>query len=102
MKYKTYLKKMKRSGEWGDHVTLQAAADQFGAKICLLTSFKDSCLIKIFPKDQNPSRGSDYWRRLLLTYTTGYIAPLLLLFICLGALRIKVEAHHWIGRCVVT
>ncbi|KAK9156305.1 hypothetical protein Sjap_003785 [Stephania japonica] len=56
MKYKTYLKKMKRSGEWGDHVTLQAAADRFGAKICLLTSFRDSCLIEIFPKDQNPSR----------------------------------------------
>ncbi|KAM0842080.1 hypothetical protein ACQ4PT_058589 [Festuca glaucescens] len=26
--YKVYLKKMKRSGEWGDHVTLQAAADR--------------------------------------------------------------------------
>ncbi|KAJ0089246.1 hypothetical protein Patl1_33279 [Pistacia atlantica] len=28
MKYKSYLKKMKKSGEWGDHVTLQAAADR--------------------------------------------------------------------------
>ncbi|TVU32741.1 hypothetical protein EJB05_24497, partial [Eragrostis curvula] len=28
MEYKVYLKKMKRSGEWGDHVTLQAAADR--------------------------------------------------------------------------
>ncbi|PPS12379.1 hypothetical protein GOBAR_AA08269 [Gossypium barbadense] len=28
MKYKGYLKKMKKSGEWGDHVTLQAAADR--------------------------------------------------------------------------
>ncbi|KAG2394327.1 uncharacterized protein HKW66_Vig0182960 [Vigna angularis] len=27
MQYKSYLKKMKKSGEWGDHVTLQAAAD---------------------------------------------------------------------------
>ncbi|KAL5664553.1 hypothetical protein ACJX0J_024661, partial [Zea mays] len=35
MEYKVYLKKMKRSGEWGDHVTLQAAADRFAAKICL-------------------------------------------------------------------
>ncbi|KAK6238538.1 hypothetical protein QUC31_004007 [Theobroma cacao] len=31
MKYKGYLKKMKKSGEWGDHVTLQAAADRFSA-----------------------------------------------------------------------
>ncbi|CAK9168332.1 unnamed protein product [Ilex paraguariensis] len=28
MKYKSYLKKMKKLGEWGDHVTLQAAADR--------------------------------------------------------------------------
>ncbi|EXC35001.1 hypothetical protein L484_017702 [Morus notabilis] len=28
MKYRSYLKKMKKSGEWGDHVTLQAAADR--------------------------------------------------------------------------
>uniref|UniRef100_A0A0E0DDK2 OTU domain-containing protein n=1 Tax=Oryza meridionalis TaxID=40149 RepID=A0A0E0DDK2_9ORYZ len=28
MKYKHYCKKMKKSGEWGDHVTLQAAADK--------------------------------------------------------------------------
>ncbi|XP_043690352.1 OVARIAN TUMOR DOMAIN-containing deubiquitinating enzyme 11 isoform X2 [Telopea speciosissima] len=57
MKYKQYLKKMKRSGEWGDHVTLQAAADRFEAKICLLTSFRDSCFIEIVPKDKAPTRG---------------------------------------------
>ncbi|WOL16493.1 OTU domain-containing protein [Canna indica] len=28
MDYKKYLKIMKRSGEWGDHLTLQAAADR--------------------------------------------------------------------------
>ncbi|KAL0905428.1 hypothetical protein M5K25_023848 [Dendrobium thyrsiflorum] len=28
MKYKKYRKKMAKSGEWGDHVTLQAAADK--------------------------------------------------------------------------
>ncbi|KAK1303663.1 hypothetical protein QJS10_CPB11g01464 [Acorus calamus] len=56
MDYNTYLKNMKRSGEWGDHVTLQAAADRYGAKICLLTSFKDTCFIEIIPKDNNPSK----------------------------------------------
>ncbi|KQJ93525.1 OTU domain-containing protein DDB_G0284757 isoform X2 [Brachypodium distachyon] len=54
--YKVYLKKMKRSGEWGDHVTLQAAADRFAAKICLLTSFRDTCLIEIVPRDVAPTR----------------------------------------------
>uniref|UniRef100_A0A0E0Q1F7 ubiquitinyl hydrolase 1 n=4 Tax=Oryza TaxID=4527 RepID=A0A0E0Q1F7_ORYRU len=56
MEYKVYLKKMKRSGEWGDHLTLQAAADRFGAKICLLTSFRDTCLIEIVPRDVTPTR----------------------------------------------
>ncbi|KAJ6792763.1 OTU domain-containing protein [Iris pallida] len=56
MSYKTYLKSMKRSGEWGDHLTLQAAADRFGAKICLLTSFRDTSLIEIVPRDNTPSR----------------------------------------------
>lgn len=56
MKYRTYLKNMKRSGEWGDHLTLQAAADRYGAKICLLTSFRDTTLIEIMPKNANPSR----------------------------------------------
>jgi len=56
MEYKVYLKKMKRSGEWGDHVTLQAAADRFSAKICLLTSFRDTCLVEIIPRDATPIR----------------------------------------------
>ncbi|XP_008231213.1 PREDICTED: OTU domain-containing protein DDB_G0284757 [Prunus mume] len=56
MKYKRYYKKMAKSGEWGDHVTLQAAADKFEAKICLLTSFRDTCFIEIMPQYQPPKR----------------------------------------------
>ncbi|KAH9673718.1 OVARIAN TUMOR DOMAIN-containing deubiquitinating enzyme 11 [Citrus sinensis] len=56
MNYKGYLRKMKKSGEWGDHVTLQAAADRFQAKICLVTSFRDTCYVEIIPKDKNPTR----------------------------------------------
>ncbi|CAA2994683.1 Hypothetical predicted protein [Olea europaea subsp. europaea] len=55
MKYKHYYKKMAKSGEWGDHVTLQAAADKFAAKICLLTSFRDTCFIEIVPRYQTPT-----------------------------------------------
>ncbi|XP_042499470.1 OVARIAN TUMOR DOMAIN-containing deubiquitinating enzyme 12 [Macadamia integrifolia] len=57
MKYKCYYKKMAKSGEWGDHLTLQAAADKFAAKICLLTSFRDTCFIEIMPQYQAPQRG---------------------------------------------
>ncbi|KAE8690116.1 OTU domain-containing protein [Hibiscus syriacus] len=72
MKYKSYLKMMKKldiesclwmniSGEWGDHITLQAAADRFGAKICLVTSFRDACYIEIMPKQASPTRGRWYF-----------------------------------------
>ncbi|KAF7848736.1 hypothetical protein BT93_L1611 [Corymbia citriodora subsp. variegata] len=44
-----YLKGMSKCGEWGDHVTLQAAADSYGVKIFVLTSFKETCYIEILP-----------------------------------------------------
>ncbi|CAA7396024.1 unnamed protein product [Spirodela intermedia] len=56
MNYKKYCKKMTKSGEWGDHITLQAAADKFGAKIYLVTSFKDTCFLEIIPQYEAPQR----------------------------------------------
>lgn len=56
MEYSEYLKKMSNNGEWGDHVTLQAAADYYGLKIFVITSFKDTCYIEILPKIQKSSR----------------------------------------------
>jgi hypothetical protein len=52
MDFSDYLRKMSRSGEWGDHVTLQAAADAYRVKIVVLTSFKDTCYIEILPTSQ--------------------------------------------------
>ncbi|TYI87374.1 hypothetical protein E1A91_D04G130700v1 [Gossypium mustelinum] len=57
MDYADYLKKMSKSGEWGDHVTLQAAADTYGVRIFVLTSFKDTCYIEIIPNFQKPKGG---------------------------------------------
>lgn len=75
MKYKDYVKKMKRKGEWGDHVTLQAAADCFGMKICLVTSFKDTRYIEISPK--TPITKNDiflsFWSE--VHYNSLYQAP---------------------------
>lgn len=56
MAYDDYLKKMSRSGEWGDHVTLQAAADSYGVKIIIFTSYKDSSNIEILPKAPKSNR----------------------------------------------
>ncbi|KAL8193170.1 hypothetical protein R6Q57_027074 [Mikania cordata] len=56
MPYDDYLKKISMNSEWGDHVTLQAAADAFGVKIFVLTSFKDTCYIEILPCVQKSKR----------------------------------------------
>ncbi|KAG8390608.1 hypothetical protein BUALT_Bualt01G0101200 [Buddleja alternifolia] len=56
MAYGDYLKKMSKNGEWGDHITLQAAADWFGIKVFVITSFKDTCYIEILPQTQKSNR----------------------------------------------
>uniref|UniRef100_A0A7N1A2Z1 ubiquitinyl hydrolase 1 n=1 Tax=Kalanchoe fedtschenkoi TaxID=63787 RepID=A0A7N1A2Z1_KALFE len=56
MDYSDYLKKTRESGAWGDHVTLQAAADSYGVKIIVVTSFKDTYYIEILPKVQKSKR----------------------------------------------
>lgn len=56
MTYDEYLKKMSRSGEWGDNITLQAAADRYGVKIFVITSFKDTCYIEILPRTPKSNR----------------------------------------------
>lgn len=38
---------MSSVGEWGDHLTLQAAADAFNVRICVVSSFLENCIISI-------------------------------------------------------
>jgi hypothetical protein len=38
---------MSKLGTWGDHVTLQAAADVYHVGICIVTSFLENCVITI-------------------------------------------------------
>jgi hypothetical protein len=38
---------MSSAGEWGDHLTLQAAADAFNVRICVVSSFLENCIISI-------------------------------------------------------
>lgn len=56
MEYSDYIEKVSQDGEWGDHVTLQAAADTYGVKIFVITSFKDTCYIEILPNTQKSNR----------------------------------------------
>ncbi|KAK2974737.1 hypothetical protein RJ640_007164 [Escallonia rubra] len=61
-----------RNGEWGDHVTLQAAADSYGVKIFVITSFKDTCSVEILPRVQKSKRGP-----FLPTTLVGYSSSIL-------------------------
>ncbi|XP_054817158.1 OVARIAN TUMOR DOMAIN-containing deubiquitinating enzyme 9-like [Prosopis cineraria] len=51
--YEDYLEKMIKNSEWGDHVTLQVAADThtllYRVKIFVITSFKSTCCIETLP-----------------------------------------------------
>ncbi|KAF6259244.1 hypothetical protein COO60DRAFT_1270176 [Scenedesmus sp. NREL 46B-D3] len=38
---------MSNPGEWGDHLTLQAAADAFNVRICVVSSFLENSIISI-------------------------------------------------------
>lgn len=54
--YQAYCQKMNQFGTWGDHVTLQAAADAFGVRIVIMTSYRDSCVVEIQPQGQVQSQ----------------------------------------------
>ncbi|KAG1659377.1 hypothetical protein FOA52_007840 [Chlamydomonas sp. UWO 241] len=45
----SYCDAMAKESEWGDHVTLQAAADAFCLRIMVLTSYETEFVIKIEP-----------------------------------------------------
>ena len=54
--YPDYVRKMARDGEWGDHLTLQAAADVYGRRICILSTYEKNFLIEITPKTMRHPR----------------------------------------------
>ena len=45
--FDTYLVEMSTDGAWGDHVTLQAAADVFEVNISLVTSYETDPVISV-------------------------------------------------------
>ena len=47
--YSNYCDDMASDGTWGDHVTLQAAADLYGAQITVVTSYLDNGVLEITP-----------------------------------------------------
>jgi hypothetical protein len=54
---------MRQAGTWGDHVTLQAAADAFNCRICVISSFLDNCVISITPTEQQDEQQQQQQRQ---------------------------------------
>lgn len=105
-----------RNGEWGDHVTLQAAADwvqffspyflayvflhssilpylwQFGVKVFIITSFKDTCYIEILPQVQKSDRSMYYFCALIHILCLLYQTPF---FTCLSRFNAAIFLSFW-------
>eukprot|EP00929_Paragymnodinium_shiwhaense_P039855 TRINITY_DN20878_c0_g1_i1.p1 TRINITY_DN20878_c0_g1~~TRINITY_DN20878_c0_g1_i1.p1 ORF type:complete len:184 (-),score=35.63 TRINITY_DN20878_c0_g1_i1:490-1041(-) len=65
--FEEYVADMSRDGSWGDHVTLQAAADALGTKIHVLTNphgYITDGLIEVAPRQQKSSKvlRVSYWQ----------------------------------------
>lgn len=54
--FEQYLKDMTQQGTWGDHVTLQAAADALGMRITVITSYQECAILAIEPAQKRSER----------------------------------------------
>lgn len=54
--YDSYVGEMSRETTWGDHITLQAAADAYGVGMCVISSYKDNFVIEIQPRVRRSER----------------------------------------------
>mmetsp|Transcript_115309 Transcript_115309/g.330981 ORF Transcript_115309/g.330981 Transcript_115309/m.330981 type:complete len:184 (-) Transcript_115309:95-646(-) len=55
-RFRDYVGGMARDGTWGDHVTLQAAADALGVEIHVLTDFLTDGYLEVVPKERKSQR----------------------------------------------
>ena len=54
--FDAYVREMSRATTWGDHITLQAAADAYGVAMCVISSYKDNFVIEIQPTAKRSER----------------------------------------------
>jgi len=55
--YSHYLERMARDGEWGDHVTLQAASDALNSRVCVLSDVPGASNTLVYPKQLRSTEG---------------------------------------------
>jgi len=54
--YDEYVETMSKDTTWGDHITLQAAADAYGIAMCVISSYRDNFVVEIQPKIKRSAR----------------------------------------------
>jgi len=72
--WQAYLAAAARPGTWGDHVTLQAAADAFGCTVCVVTSYAASGYLEVAPLVRKNQRALWVALHAEVHYTTLYPA----------------------------
>ena len=48
--YAAYVDAQSRAGTWGDAITLQAVADRYGVRVCILSSYPTRCFLEVVPR----------------------------------------------------
>ena len=73
--FTSYVARMSNTKEWGDHVTLQAAADGLGLRVVVVSSFEREPLIEIEPVEKRSARVLflAFWHE--IHYGSVYVAP---------------------------
>lgn len=54
--YEGYLKAMATDATWGDHVTLQAAADALGVRIHVISDYLKEAYIEVLPQEMKSQK----------------------------------------------
>ena len=54
--FDAFLARIATDGEWGDHVTLQAAADAYNVAIVLVTSYEEKGILRVEPHAAETNR----------------------------------------------
>jgi hypothetical protein len=54
--YEAFCRAMAEPSTWGDHVTLQAAADAYGCRVAVLTTYAEAAFLEVLPRDARTQR----------------------------------------------
>ncbi|CAK9023377.1 unnamed protein product [Durusdinium trenchii] len=55
-RFEDYVRSMETDGTWGDHVTLQAAADALGLRIHVISDYMKEAYIEVLPHEVKSSK----------------------------------------------